>query len=200
MANKLNTWDSDQHYQTRESGAREQAEGVNFDFHINKVRAEGAPLVKNGLSAVVNHQRERLAQSQALQYEAADVNAGAFLGINLDARNVHSLVDRVQRTQPEGTRYNMLLKAVKPERGLASSEAAKQKFYGAMLSTADPFEFDPDQKDEVPKADEVEADKSRRRKADERMDRERQKDSAENPNYEETGSRFVRKAEYYEDA
>lgn len=229
------------------------------------------------------HQSDRLMLSQATQYEAADVESGVFLGVNLDARSVNALMARVDSSQPEGTRYDvqikvvsgeeadfiseavrerflgsmvgnttqpegtsrnvpaqavsmedgpasseiikgrflsvpegdpfafdpdqegmemevphasfskekgppaaeaieesswvptighnkqpqrkhrtMRTKAVKPERGLVSSEAAKQQLYGAMLSTADPFAFDPDQKDEVPKGDDMEVDDKRR--------------------------------------
>ncbi|KAG6357331.1 hypothetical protein INS49_015209 [Diaporthe citri] len=200
MANKLNTWTSDQHYQKRESGAREQPEGVNFDAQLNRVRAEGAPLVEDGLHAVENRQRDRLMHSRALQYEAADVKAADFVGMNLEARNVHSLMARADRTQPQGTRYNVRIKAVRPERGLASSEAAKQQLFDAMLSAADPFEFDPDQKDEVPKAEVMEVDRSPRRSADREMEEERRNDAAEDPNYQQSGSNYGRRPDYYYDA
>lgn len=168
---------------------------------MNKVRAEGAPLVENGLSAVVNNQRSRLEHSRASQYEAADVKSGDFVGINLEARNVHSLVARAHRTQPEGTRYHVRIKAVKAEDGLASSEAAKQILYGAMVSTADPFAFDPNQEDEAEKSGEMDIDQSPSRSADGEMARERQRDAAEDPDYQGGGaSRYSRHPEYYQDA
>lgn len=202
MANKLNTWVSDRKYQNRETGAREEAEGVNFDAQLNKVRAEGAPPVENGLVAVDNRQRDRLMHSRASQYEAADVKSGDFVGINLEARNVHSLVARAHRTQPEGTRYNVRVKAVRSEDGPASSEVAKRQLYGAMLSTADPFAFDPDQEDEVEKGDKMETDEAQspHRGADEEMNQQRQRDAARDPNYQQGGSQYVREGDMYKNA
>lgn len=203
MADKLDSWVSDQYFQKRESGAREQPTGVNYDAQLTRVRAKGAPLVETALSAVENNQRERLVKSKSSQYEAADVKSGSFLGINLEARNVHSLVARAHRSQPEGTRYNVLLRAVRAEDGLISSEAAKQQLYSAMVSTADPFAFEKSQEDETVE-DKATGDThmegndgSPRRTADENMARERQRDAAQNPNYEQSGSRYHRDKEMY---
>lgn len=203
MADKLESWVSEKHYQNRESGAREQPTGVNYDAQLNRVRPKEGPPVENGLVAVENNQRDRLVNSTASQFEAADPRSGDFVGINLEARNVHSLVARAHRTQPEGTRYNVLMRAVKVEDGLISSEAAKQQLYGAMVSTADPFAFEKDEEDETVEdkaTDDVRMEDdhgSPRRTADEEMARERQRDAAQNPNYEATGSRYHRDKEYY---
>lgn len=139
MAEKVKSWVSDQHYQNRESGAREKPTGVNNDAQLNRVRPKEGPPVESGLSAVENNQKKRLVQSKSSQDEATDVKLGPFAGINLEARNV----------QPERTRYNVLMRAMSIQDGLISSEAAKQKLYDAMVSTADPFAFEKDQEDET---------------------------------------------------
>lgn len=202
-ADKLNSWVSDQQYQNRESGAREQPTGVNYDAQLNRVRSKEGPPVEDGLVAVENDQRDRLVNSRASQFEAADPRSGDFVGINLEPRNVHSLVARAHRTQPEGTRYNVLMRAVRAEDGLISSEAAKQQLYDAMVSTADPFAFEKSPEvetvqDEATEDTRMEGDDgSPHRTADENMARERQRDAAQNPNYEQSGSRYSRDKEMY---
>lgn len=195
-ADKLNSWVSDQHYQKRETGARERPEGVNYDAQLNTVRADGAPLVEDGMLAVENRQRDRLTHSRASQYEAADVKSGDFLGMNLKPGSVHSLMARADRTQPEGTRYNVRIKAVSAEDGAASSEVIKGRFCGAMLSTADPFAFDPDQ-DGMEVDPPPQSSPSPRRTADETMRQQHQKDAAQESNYQQGSSTFIRDPNMY---
>lgn len=154
-----------------------------------------------GMSAVENRQRDRLTNSQASQFVAADVKGGDFLGINLDARNAHSLMDRADRTQPEGTRWNMRLKAVSAEDGAATSDVIKGRFLGAMVSAADPFAFDPNQKG-IERGDEDEMDVDptvQKPSAEEQMEEERRRDGARDPNYEPGKKEYTRRASHYDD-
>jgi hypothetical protein len=149
-ANELHTWDSGKTFQKREAGPREQAEGVNYDSLImNKFGAKDAPLIEVGALAVEGGQRRRLELSQARQYEAADVKEGNFVGINLDARNAHSMLSRADRTQPQGTRWNVRLQAVSPADAAASSEVIKGRFLGALVTKGDPFKPFPDEDEEM---------------------------------------------------
>lgn len=103
-------------------------ESVSYDAQLNGVHADGAAPVEEGMYAVDNRHRQRPSDSQASQYETAHDNTGGYLGINLEVRNIHSFVDRVVRTQPQGTRWDVrLLQAVSMEDGAASSDNIKRR-------------------------------------------------------------------------
>lgn len=172
-ASNKNTWFSDQSYQKRYEGPREAPEGVNYDSSRVSSRASGLPRFLEGLLAVESHQVERLMDSQATQYEAADVEKGVFVGANIDPRNLHSLIARVERTQPEGTRYNVQIEAVS-EDSTSTSEDIKERFLGALA---------------VPRASD-----------DEPMSQERRRDAAGDTVDEEGDQKMDRRLAHYRDA
>lgn len=130
--------------------------------------------------------------SQASQYEAADIEKGVFVGANLDARNIHSLIARAERTQPEGTRWDVQIEVV-AEDSPSTSEDIKESFLRSLV--------DPNGRVASDRAhDESEA-RRPRVSADEAMDQQRRRDAAgENSYYEEGSPRMVRRLAHYRDA
>lgn len=190
-ASNKNTWVSGQSYQKRYEGPREAPEGVNYDSTRVGSRASGLPRFLEGFLAVESHQMDRLMDSQATQYEAADVEHGVFVGANLDPRNIHSLIARAERTQPEGTRYEVQIEAVS-EDSPSTSEDIKERFLGALVESNDRVAVDQDHDDT-----EVNPPTT---SADEAMDQERRRDAAGDTNYEKGDQEMVRRLAYYRDA
>lgn len=134
---------------------------------------------------------DRLMDSQATQYEAADVEKGAFVGANLDPRNVHSLIARAGRTLPEGTRYNVQIEVVS-EDSPSTSEDIKESFLGALVVPKDGVAFDrahDDTEGNPPRAS-----------SGEQTDQERRRKAAGDRIYEEGDRKMVRRLAYYRDA
>lgn len=130
--------------------------------------------------------------SRASQYEAADIEKGVFVGANLDARNVDSLIARADRTQPEGTRYNVRIEVVS-EGSSSISEDIKEGFLGALVAPEDRGAFD--------RAHDFTEVSPPRVSADEAMEQERRADAAGGTSiYEEGNQHMVRRLAYYRDA
>ncbi|KAL2275784.1 hypothetical protein FJTKL_01546 [Diaporthe vaccinii] len=138
-ANDLHTWNAGRTYAQRETGPRQQIEGVNFDAKLNDC-GNGSP-IRDGKLAVEGFQRDRLMKSDAQAFEAADVKSGLFLGSGLQERDIHSLTARAVRTQPPGTRFSYALRAENRRDGPASSEVARDRLLRTMIR-GDPFAVD----------------------------------------------------------
>lgn len=166
---------------------------MNYDSLMNKRRSHSAPSIRDGILAVEGSQRDRLMQSQAKQYEAADIEAGSFLGINLTARNAQSLLARADRTQPSGTTYNVRFQRVSKEDGAASSDEIKYRFLTSLVAPADPFAFDQSL------AGRMEVDDPPISSADKAMEAQMRKDAAEGMDYAEHDDHFKDDPGFYED-
>lgn len=130
--------------------------------------------------------------SRATQFEAVDVEKCVCVGTNLDVRNVHSLIARLDRNQPEGTRYDVQLKVVS-EDSPSTNENIKEKFLGSLVVPNYRVDLDP--------ARYVMEEDRPRASADEAMDFEHLRHAAGgSTNYMEGDRRWVERLSYYRGA